>query len=204
MHYLIDLILLLVIIITTFIGYKKGLIKVAFKLVSFILAIFISIILYKPLSNFIIKYTPINNKLEQTIETRLSSSNTTKEETNNMVSNYYSNIKNASIGIISQNIAITIVNISCVLLIFILTKLILMLFKFSGNLLAKLPVIKQLNGVGGFIYGIIKGFIIIYIFFAIVAILAPVNNINNFINIINSSIIANIMYNNNIIFIFFT
>lgn len=204
MHYLIDLILLLVIIITTFIGYKKGLIKVAFKLVSFILAIFISIILYKPLSNFIIKYTPINNKLEQTIETRLSSSNTTKEETNNMVSNYYSNIKNASIGIISQNIAITIVNVSCVLLIFILTKLILMLFKFSGNLISKLPVIKQLNGVGGFIYGIIKGFIIIYIFFAIVAILAPVININNFINIINSSIIANIMYNNNIIFIFFT
>lgn len=204
MNYLIDLILLLIIAIFTFIGYKKGLIKIAFKLVSFILAIFIAIILYKPISNFIINYTPLDNMIEQTIEDRLSSSSITKEETDNIIANYYSNVKNASISIVSQNIAKTIINIGCMLLVFIISNIILQLFKFSGDLIAKLPLIKQCNSVGGFIYGLLKGFILIYVFLAIVAILSPIIDINKFINIINSSIITNIMYNNNIILILFS
>ena len=54
MNYLIDLIILAIIALSTFIGYKKGLIKVAFGLVSFILAILLSVTLYKPVSNFVI------------------------------------------------------------------------------------------------------------------------------------------------------
>ena len=54
MTYLLDLIIIAFIALFTFIGYKKGLIKVAFGLVSFILALVISVILYKPVSNFII------------------------------------------------------------------------------------------------------------------------------------------------------
>lgn len=204
MNYLIDVIILLIIAITTFIGYKKGLIKIAFKLVSFILAIVISIVLYKPISNFVINYTPIDNILEETIESRLSSSSITNEETNNIIANYYSNVKNASISIVSQNIAKTIVNIACMLLVFILSNIVLLLFRFSGDLIAKLPLIKQCNSVGGFIYGLLEGFILIYVFLAIVAILAPIFDINKFINIINSSIITNIMYNNNIILILFS
>ena len=57
MNYLIDLILIAIIALFTFIGYKRGLIKVAFGLVSFILAIAISVVLYKPVSNFIINYS---------------------------------------------------------------------------------------------------------------------------------------------------
>lgn len=204
MNYLIDIILLLIIAITTFIGYKRGLIKIAFKLVSFILAIFIAVVLYKPVSNFIINYTPIDNNLEQTIENRLSSSSITKEETDNIIANYYSNIKNSSIGIVSQNIARTIINIGCMLLVFLISNIILLLFRFSGDLIAKLPLIKQCNSVGGFIYGLLEGFILIYVFLAIVAILSPVIDINKFINFINSSIITNIMYNHNIILILFS
>ena len=59
MNYLIDIIILFIIALTTFIGYKKGLIKVAFKLVSFVLAIIISVVLYKPISSFIINKTTI-------------------------------------------------------------------------------------------------------------------------------------------------
>ena len=204
MNYLIDIILLLFIAITTFVGYKKGLIKIAFKLVSFILAIFIAVVLYKPLSNFIINYTPIDNNLEQTIEDRLSASDITKEETNNIISNYYTNFKTSSISIISENIAKTIVNIGCMILVFLISNIILLLFRFSGDLIAKLPLIKQCNSVGGFIFGLLQGFILVYIFLAIVAILSPVVDINEFINLINSSIITNIMYNNNIILILFT
>lgn len=203
MNYLIDLILVAIIALFTFIGYKKGLIKVAFGLVSFILAIVISVILYKPVSNFIIKYTPLDDYIESTVSERLTSSETSKEETENMVSNYYNNIKNASTSVIASGISKTVINISCMLVVFIVAKIILLFFKFIGDLVAKLPLIKQFNNAGGFIYGLLKGFIIIYILLALIALLSPIININNIVTIINSSIITNIMYNNNIIFILF-
>lgn len=203
MNYLIDLILIAIIALFTFIGYKKGLIKVAFGLVSFILAIVISVILYKPVSSFIINYTPLDDYIENTVSERLTSSETTKEETDKIVSNYYNNIKNASTSVIASGISKTVINISSMLIVFIVVKIILLFFKFIGDLVAKLPLIKQFNSAGGFIYGLLKGFVIIYIILAIIAVLAPIVDINNIVTIINSSIITNIMYNNNIIFILF-
>lgn len=203
MNYLIDLILIAIIALFTFIGYKKGLIKVAFGLVSFILAIIISVILYKPVSSFIIKYTPLDDYIETAVAERLTSSETTKEETENIVSNYYNNIKNASTSVIATGISKTVINISSMLIVFIISKIILLFFKFIGDIIAKLPLIKQFNSAGGFIYGLLKGFVIIYIILAVIAILAPIIDINNIVSIINSSIITNIMYNNNIIFILF-
>jgi len=204
MNYLIDLIVISIIALFTFIGYKKGLIKVAFGLVSFILAIIISVLLYKPVSGFIINYTSLDDIIETTISERLSSSDTTDEETNNIISNYYSNIKNSTTAVVADGISKTIINVGCMIIVFIISKIVLLFFKFTGDLIAKLPLIKQVNHIGGFIYGLLKGFIIVYLLLAIIAIVSPVIDINNFINIINSSIITNIMYNNNIIFILFT
>ena len=204
MTYLLDLIIIAIIALFTFIGYKKGLIKVAFGLVSFVLALVISVILYKPVSNFIINYTSIDNTIESVVEERLSSPDTTDEETQNIVSNYYSNIKSASTSVIANGISKTIINVGCMIIVFIITKLILLFFKFSGDLIAKLPLIKQINHAGGFIYGLLKGFIIIYILLALVALISPIINIDNILEIINKSIITNIMYNNNIIFILFS
>lgn len=203
-NYIIDLILIAIIALFTFIGYKKGLIKVAFGLVSFILAIAISVIIYKPVSNFIINYTSIDDSIEALITERLDSSETTQEETENIVSNYYNNIKNASTSVIANGMSKTIINVSCMLIVFIVTKIILFFFRFAGDLIAKLPLIKQFNSAGGFIYGLLKGFIIIYGLLALIAILSPIININEIVTIINKSIITNIMYNNNIIFILFS
>ena len=71
-NYIIDLVLIAIIALFTFIGYKRGLIKVAFGLVSFILAIAISVIIYKPVSNFVITYTTIDDSIESAITERLN------------------------------------------------------------------------------------------------------------------------------------
>jgi len=204
MNYWVDLILIAIIALSTFIGYKKGLIKVAFGLVSFVLAIVISVVLYKPVSNFIIDYTPLDDIIEQTIEERLNSSDTNKQEKENIISNYYSNIKNSSTAIISDGISKTIINVGCMIIVFIISKIILLFFKFLGDLISKLPLIKQVNSAGGFLYGLLKGFIIIYLLLALIAIISPIVDINNIVNMINNSIITNIMYNNNIIFVLFS
>ena len=203
MNYLIDLILIAIIALFTFIGYKRGLIKVAFGLVSFILAIIISILAYKPISNFVINYTPLDDYIKATVSKRLDSPETTDQETENIVSTYYNNIKNASTAVISNGISKSIINVACMIIVFITVKIILLFFRFIGDLISKLPLIKQFNTAGGFIYGLLKGFIIIYVVLALITILSPIVNLNNIINLINSSIITNIMYNNNIIFILF-
>lgn len=203
MNYLLDLIIIAIIALFSLAGYKKGLIKVAFGLVSFVLAIAISVTLYKPVSSFIIDYTTIDDTIEKTISERLTSSNITKEETNNIISNYFTNFANNSTALIADSISKTIINIACIIIVFIISKIILLFFKFIGDLISKIPLIKQVNNIGGFLYGLLKGFFLVYVLLAIIAILSPIMNINNLVNIINGSIIANIMYNNNIILILF-
>ncbi len=198
----VDLTILLLILITTFIGYKRGLIKVAFGILSFIIAIIISLLLYRPISSFIINKTPIPDKIGAQIEKRISSNDT--KETDNFISNYYKDIKNSSTSIISKNITISIINISSVLIVFLVTRIILLFLRVSTDLIAKLPLIKQFNHLGGFIYGLLLGFLIIYLIFTILNILSPIIDLSNFIKLINSSIIGNIMYNNNIIFMIFS
>ena len=200
MGILFDLGILLIIFISTIIGYKVGFIKVAFRLLSFILALVIALVLYKPISNLIIDHTSIPHKIETQISSRLSSED--KSSTDNIVSNYYNNVKNYSTNVMAHNISITIVNISSVLLVFIITRFLLFFLKFSTDLIAKLPLIKQFNHIGGFIYGIIAGFFIVYFIFNVITLLAPLIDLSKILNLINSSIIGNIMYNNNIIFMF--
>lgn len=200
MGILFDLGILLIIFISTIIGYKVGFIKVAFRLLSFILALVIALVLYKPISNLIIDHTSIPHKIETQISSRLSSED--KSSTDNIVSNYYNNVKNYSTNVMAHNISITIVNISSVLLVFIITRFLLFFLKFSTDLIAKLPLIKQFNHIGGFIYGIIAGFFIVYFIFTVITLLAPLIDLSKILNLINSSIIGNIMYNNNIIFMF--
>ena len=203
MNYIIDIVLLAFVALPTFIGYKSGLIKVAFKLVSFVLALVLAVVLYRPISNFVIEHTSLDDAIEQTVQERLASPDTSEEEAENMVSNYYHSVKNASKAAMAKGISQTIIQIACILIVFIVSRIILLFFKLSGDLIAKLPLIKQLNSVGGFVYGLLLGFLIIYILLALISLLAPVANINSAIKLINSSILTNIMYNNNIILILF-
>ena len=83
----IDLIILAILLISTFLGYKKGLIGVAFKIVSFLIALVITLILFKPISSYIINHTEISQTLENAITQKLSNvkienGEISKDETN--------------------------------------------------------------------------------------------------------------------------
>ena len=63
MNFIIDIIVILIFLACIFMGYKRGLTKVIIHLLSFILAIIISLILFKPISTLIINNTDIYRKL---------------------------------------------------------------------------------------------------------------------------------------------
>ena len=62
MGLLMDIVLVAILVLNIIIGYKKGLINVIFNICAFLLAIVITIILYKPVSNIIIENTTIDAK----------------------------------------------------------------------------------------------------------------------------------------------
>ena len=67
MAIIIDIILIAIIALFTFLGYKQGLVKAAIKVLSFFIAIVVSLILYKPISSIIINNTSIDDKIKNTI-----------------------------------------------------------------------------------------------------------------------------------------
>lgn len=62
-----DLIVILVIALAAFLGYKKGFIKTSFRMVSFVVAIVLSLILYKPVAGYIKDNTGVANWIVLTI-----------------------------------------------------------------------------------------------------------------------------------------
>ena len=60
----IDLVLIFIILVNVFIGYKRGLIKVAFSIFAFLIALIATLILVKPISYLIINNTQIDENIK--------------------------------------------------------------------------------------------------------------------------------------------
>ena len=69
---LVDVIIISAIITSTYLGYRKGLVGVIFKLFAFIVSLIIVFVLYKPVSNTIINNTQIDEKIASAIYNSLS------------------------------------------------------------------------------------------------------------------------------------
>jgi len=212
---IVDVAIVLIIGLTTFIGYKRGLIKVAFSLVSFILALIIAFILFKPVSSLIINTTSIDDNLKQTIYNNLASKELTVENAEELkeqnlpqsvIDNVTSYIEEAGAQaqnevaeVLSEQLTTTIMNIGVALILFIVVRIALISVRALADLIAKLPILKQINKTGGTVYGVLKGLVIIYIVLAITTLLMPVINNQTILEAINTSFIGKFMYNNNIL-----
>ena len=74
----------------------------------------------------------------------------------------------------------------------------LIFLRFITSLIAKLPVIKQFDKLGGVIYGLLEGLIIIYVILAIISFVAPMTN-GNIVTAIDEAFIGSMLYNNNLL-----
>ena len=215
MSIILDLVLIGIVLLSTFLGYKKGLIGVAFKIVSFVIAVVITLILFIPVSNFIVDNTDWDEKLETAIVTTLSNSNIEEnkelkeEETNlpNVAVNYInSTIKdtiattqNNVVEAVSRDLAINIIKIGTMVVLFIIARIALLFAKAIMEGIAELPIIKQFNEAGGIIYGILRGILVIYLLLLIVSLIVPMLNNQAILEAIDKTILCKFMYNNNIL-----
>ncbi len=203
---ILDIIIIAILILCVFLGYKKGLVNVIFRIFAFLVALIVTMILYRPITNLVINNTQIDEKIEAIIiENGTKETENTNEETNmtEYIQKYVEqtaiNAQNDIVTSSAKTVAENVVGIAVMIVLFIAIRIALILVRFITDGIAHLPIVKQFNKLGGSIYGVIEGLAIIYIMLAVIFFIVSLNGGTNLINMINSSIIAKVMYSNNII-----
>ena len=201
-----DIIIVLLLIISVYAGYKRGLIDVGFKLVAIIISILASLILYSPVTYFIINNTDVDEKIEEIIVkngiVNAEKGNEESNELNQLIQSYAKDLaletQNAMVQASAKPIAVKVIGIIVMIAIFILTKIILFVLKTFTNIITKLPILKQCNEIAGLAYGLLRGFVIIYFILAIVFFVTTMIGSTIVNSVINESYVTKFLYNNNL------
>lgn len=207
MGIILDVVLLAVLLLSIFMGYKKGLIKVVFNLCAFLVAIIITWVLYTPVTNLVLEHTDFDENIKEIIVEKGVIKVDEKDEKDDTVSGYIKEYvtvpatgkANDAIEKAATVVSEKVVAIVVAIALFIVVRLLLILVSFLADALAKLPLIKQCNKAGGIVYGVIRGMFIIYIVLAILFFIMSVNNSGVIADTINSSIVSKYLYAHNII-----
>ena len=201
MSIIIDLIIVLIMLLFIFLGYKRGLVKVAFKLCTFFIAIIVAFVFYKPVAKLVIANTNIDETIETKITDKILPEGKTETDEVDLSESLPTIIlKNSenTVQSIAKSCSNTLIETACLVLIFIITKIVLKFVTALADLIAKLPILKQFNKLGGTIYGIIEGLFIVFLGFAVISLIAPMLDVS-VLEAINSSTLGSICYNNNIL-----
>ena len=191
MGIIIDIVLIAIIILSAFLGYKKGLVKLGAKLVAGIIAIILTLIVYKPVSNFVIAHTSIDEKIEEAIVENTNSYLNNEDNKDNVVINH---VGNEMLPGESRKIAEGAVYAITALVLFLIVKIILSIVISLMDFIANLPILKQFNEVGGIIYGGIRGIIIVFICILLMGVITKVNPENKLNETIEDTYITKIVF----------
>ena len=212
---LVDLVIISIIISNAFWGYRRGLVNVIFQVLAFIVSLLIMFVLYKPVANTIMNATSLDETLSEAIASDLTG---TTLEDGNLINAEQSNISTSVVelinsfvtealnraesdvvGYVSNQLARMMIYTGTMLLLFIVSRALLVLVRFVAELIGNLPIIKMFNKSGGLIFGVIKGFVIAYAILAILSVLSPIISQFGIISAIHDSTFGSAMYNNNIL-----
>ena len=193
---ILDLIVILLIALFTFIGYKQGLVKTAIKILAFFIAIFVAISFYKVVGNVIINNTGFDEKIESKIVAKVLPENF--EEKVEILPDSLVETGEKSINDMARAIAEKVIYFITFIVLFLVIRIALKFVTILADLITKLPIIKQFDKAGGLIYGLAKGLVIVTAIFAVTSLISPMLDAK-YIEMIDKSYISKIFYNHNLI-----
>ena len=213
MSIIIDLIILAILAICIFFGYKNGLTKSIIKILSFVIAVVVAAIFFKPVSNLVIEKTEIDDNIKQAVinlvEKDVEEDGKVKEDTNmpkamanyinESIENAVSETKQTVVNNVAEGIATTAINVGVAVLLFIVARIILLVITALTDILTDLPVLKQIDKTGGVIYGLVKALLIIFVILAVISLISPAIEQTGLVVAINKSFIGSFLYDNNIL-----
>ncbi len=196
-----DIAVIAIIALSIFIGYKQGLVKSAIKILSFFIAIAVALVLYKPVSGILINNTPIDDNIKNAIVEKITPEGVDTHQEVEVQNDFSLKIIGSATNTIegiAEVFAVKLIETGTLLLIYIIVKIALKFVTVLADIIAKLPLLKQINKLGGTIYGIVKGIILVYTILAIVYLITPLLSDSVKENI-DKSFITKTLYNNNVI-----
>lgn len=203
-----DLILIAIVMVFVIIGYVKGLTGSLIKLASFIIAVILALILYKPLSNVVMQKTQIDEKIEAAIVQNFSKTENQNEENmpttlvesiNNKIEKETTEARNEIVEKTAKSTTLTIMRVGTAIAIYIAARLILFIVSVLAKGITQLPLLKEVDKAGGIAYGLVQGIVIVYVLLGVVSLISVVWPNNPVVEAISQSYIGLILYNNNII-----
>lgn len=213
MSIIIDLVIIAIIALCVFLGYKKGLTQYIIKIFSFIISLVVAFVLFKPVSNFVIQNTKIDETIKEAVinvvKDDVEETGKVKEDNNlpkamveyinNTIENAVNEAKENVIEIAAEGVASATINVGVAILLFIIVRIALIFISMLSKIITDLPIIKQFDKTGGIIYGLLKSFVIIFVIFALLSFVSPMIEQTGIIVAINKSFIGSILYNNNLL-----
>ena len=200
MGIIIDIIVFAFILISVLLGYKKGLISLGIHLVAVIVALVIAFILYRPIGNLVINTTSIDESLEQTIQGQIESAAESGLGEDNALVKY---VGEGLTQETSRSLAINIIYGVTMLILFIILRICLVFINSIANAIAKLPILKQFNKLGGVLYGLLRGIIIVYAILLIIGLIITLNPEGALNQTISQTYLTKMMIEHNIFNLFF-
>ncbi len=211
MGIVIDVSIVLAMVAFVYMGYRKGLIKVAISFVAVLISILIALILFRPIASQIMANTDIDESISNTIYEQIENidfNNISDEEKNNngimqiaqgYVNEALESSKDNTARYVSDSLTITIVEGLTFLGLLIVLRLLLLVLNVFADMIGSLPIIKQFNKSGGIVYGIIEGFLVINLILALLYMLNPIVSNGVIKQNIDKSYLGKIVYENNFI-----
>ena len=196
MNFVVDIIIVLIIVISALLAYRKGLISLSVQLLATIISILIIIVIYKPVSNLIINTTGIDEYIQNGILEKVTDVVEQDKENNNQI---VETIENGMLPETARNLSIDIVQGGVILILYILLRIALRFVTGLVNIVAKVPIIKQINKLGGVLYGIIRGILLVYVILLLVNLSGNINSNNTVYKSVESSTLGKFMNENNLI-----
>lgn len=216
-----DIIVIIIIGFSAIEGLIKGFIKTLFGLVAVIAAILLTIMFTPKVSDMVIENTSFDEMISEKtielldIEALVDSKFTDIEEQeiiqnlqlpNNLIEHLIENNTNMIkeqlnidgfieyIGMIIANMAVKAL---VFILLFVIITLILNAIVALLDLISQLPVLKQMNAVGGLFIGIILGSTIVWVATLILSFVISIQATGELSGLIESSVLTKIFYYNN-------
>lgn len=223
-----DLVVLGIILGFGIIGMTNGFIFSMFKIASFFISLYVSIKFYPVVADFLMKtavYTGIKasilkNLLMQqqtanidgqvkkaaadTVINNLHLPSFLKDSISNSLLSQKINLSkiidaNVIMDKISTELAKIVISILSLVLLYIIIRIALVFIRFILQGIAKLPVFKQVDKLGGFAFGAVEGLLTIYIVCAVLMLFNASTQFKPVFSTIDSSIIAKWFYQHNFI-----
>ena len=213
------------------IGLKRGMLKMAFSLVSVIIVLLLVNILTPPVKQ-LLKTTPIYTQVQHGIENYITDNveATTENMTQTGVSaqrriidglplpkevknalkennteESYSALKvDSFVGYIAQSLADMILSAITFVLLFVILTILVRLLVHLLDIVAKLPVIKTFNSIGGAIMGLLESIIILWILCIVVTDFSATDWGQSVCAAIADNGLLSLIYDNNLIQQFIT